>query len=146
MLSANNQEAVEKTDRLRRVEESLAALTAIRGLLEQRLGALEKEVGSLRDRRNELSAEVRLVADRLEGLRRERSSLEKRLTEMQEIAASNEIAETERRFKADNLREMLRNDLNADSDEALAAAEPTLGESVTPVSYTHLTLPTIYSV
>ena len=53
---------------------------------------------------------------------------------MQEIAASNEIAETERRFKADNLREMLRNDLNADSDEALAAAEPTLGESVTPAA------------
>ncbi|MED5293364.1 MAG: chromosome segregation protein SMC, partial [Actinomycetota bacterium] len=134
LLSANDQEATEKTDRLRRVEESLAALAALRDLLEQRLGALEKEVGSLRDRRTELSAEVRLVADRLEGLRGERSSLEKRLTEIQEISASNEIAESERRFKADSLREMLRNDLNADSDEALHAPEPTLGESVTPTA------------
>jgi len=134
LLSANDQEATEKTDRLRRVEESLTALAALRDLLEQRLGALEKEVGSLRDRRTELSAEVRLVADRLEGLRGQRSSLEKRLTEIQEISASNEIAETERRFKADNLREMLRNDLNADSDEALDAPEPALGESVTPAA------------
>lgn len=134
LLSANDQEATEKKDQLGRVEESLTALTALRGLLEQRLGALEKEVGSLRDRRTELSAEVRLVADRLEGLRGERSSLEKRLTEIQETSASNEILETERRFKVDNLREMLRNDLNADADEALDAPEPTLGESVTPAA------------
>jgi len=134
LLEENDQEATGKTDRLRRVEETSAALTVLRGLLEQRLGTLEKEVGSLRERRTELSAEVRIIADRLEVLRRERSSLEKGLADIQEISASNEIAETERRFKVDSLREMLRNELNADSDEALAAPEPTLDESVTPAA------------
>ena len=133
-LQANEEEATGKTDRLKRVGETLAVLTDIRTLLTQRLVALEQEVGALRDRRTELSAEVKMIADRLEVLRRERSALEKRLSELQEVLASNEIAETERRFKVDNLREMLRNELNADSDEALAAPEPQLSDSVTPAA------------
>ena len=133
-LEANEEEATGKTDRLKRVDETLAVLTGIRTLLAQRLVALEQEVGVLRDRRTELSAEVKMIADRLEVLRRERSALEKRLSELQEVLASSEIAETERRFKVDNLREMLRNELNADSDEALAAPEPQLSDSVTPAA------------
>ncbi len=133
-LEANEEQATGKTNQLRRVEETLAVLTDIRTLLAQRLETLEQEVGILRDRRTELSAEVKMIADRLEVLRRERSALEKSLGELQEVLASNEILETERRFKIDNLREMLRNELNADSDEALAAPEPELSDSVTPAA------------
>ena len=106
----------------------------MRVLLAQRLGVLEQEVEMLRERRSELSAEVKMIADRLEVLRQERTSLETRVADLQEVLASNEIAETERRFKVDNLREMLRNELNADSNEALAAPEPQLSDSVTPAA------------
>ena len=133
-LQANEEGADDKTNRLRRVEETSAVLASMRVLLAQRLGVLEQEVEMLRERRSELSAEVKMIADRLEVLRQERTSLETRVADLQEVLASNEIAETERRFKVDNLREMLRNELNADSNEALAAPEPQLSDSVTPAA------------
>ncbi|MEC9473888.1 MAG: chromosome segregation protein SMC [Actinomycetota bacterium] len=133
-LKANDEETKGKSHRLLRIEESLGALAALRDLLQKRFAVLDREVGNLRAKRTELSAEVRSVADRLETLRGERSSMEKKLAETQEIAASNELAETERRFKIDSLREMLRNELNADQEEALATPEPSLEESSTPTS------------
>ena len=72
------------------------------------------------------------IVDRLEALRSERTELEKDLAETQELLGSSELAETERRFKLDSLREMLRNELNAETSEALAAPEPSLEETVTP--------------
>ena len=109
-----------------------SALKLLRDRLEVRLSTLETEVRRLREKREQLSAEVRSVADRLEGLRSRRSELEKGLAELQEQIAANELADTERRFKVDSLTEMLRIELNADSEDALSASEPPLEESVTP--------------
>jgi chromosome segregation protein len=110
------------------------ALAHLKGLLQVRLNSLEQEVGQLRRRRAQISSEVRLVANRLELLRGERTAIEKRSAEVRELAASGEIADTERRFKLDGLREMLRNELAAGPDEAMEAPEPQLDAEDTPAS------------
>jgi chromosome segregation protein len=133
-LKANDEEREGSSDRLNRVGLTLAALAQLRELLQTRSDSLEQEVGRLRERRTQISAEVRLVADRLEILRGERTTIEKRSAEIRELAASGNIAETERRFKLDSLREMLSNELSAGLDEAMAVPEPQLGETDTPAS------------
>lgn len=133
-LKANDEEREGTSGRLNRVGLTLAALAQLRELLQARLDSLEQEVGRLRERRTQISAEVRLVADRLEILRGERTTIEKRSTEIRELVTSGNIAETERRFKLDSLREMLSNELSAGLDEAMAVPEPQLGEADTPAS------------
>jgi|TARA_B100001105_G_scaffold121721_2_gene97598 chromosome segregation protein len=133
-LQANDEERDGSADRLNRVDVTLVALAHLRGLLQVRLNSLEQEVGQLRRRRAQISSEVRLVANRLERLRGERTAIEKRSAEVRELAASGEIADTERRFKLDSLREMLRNELAAGPDEAMAAPEPQLDAEDTPAS------------
>ena len=131
-LRQNVESAAGQSDRLLILDEMKSALKLLRDRLEVRLSTLETEVRRLREKREQLSAEVRSVADRLEGLRSRRSELEKGLAELQEQIAANELADTERRFKVDSLTEMLRIELNADSEDALSASEPPLEESVTP--------------
>ena len=133
-LKANDEEREGTSGRLNRVGLTLAALAQLRELLLARLDSLEQEVGRLRERRTQISAEVRLVADRLEILRGERTTIEKRAAEIRELVTSGNIAETERRFKLDSLREMLSNELSAGLDEAMAVPEPQLGEAETPAS------------
>ena len=133
-LKANDEEREGTSGRLNRVGLTLAALAQLRELLQARLDSLEQEVGRLRERRTQISAQVRLVADRLEILRGERTTIEKRSTEIRELVTSGNIAETERRFKLDSLREMLSNELSAGLDEAMAVPEPQLGEADTPAS------------
>jgi len=133
-LQANDEERDGSADRLNRVGLTLVALAHLKGLLQVRLNSLEQEVGQLRRRRAQISSEVRLVANRLERLRGERTAIEKRSAEVRELAASGEIADTERRFKLDSLREMLRNELAAGPDEAMAAPEPQLDAEDTPAS------------
>jgi chromosome segregation protein len=133
-LEANDEEREGSSGRLNRVGLILAALAQLRELLQARLDSLEQEVGRLREQRTQISAEVRLAADRLELLRGERTAIEKRAAEIRELAASGDITETERRFKLDSLREMLRNELSAGLDEAMAVPEPQVGEADTPAS------------
>jgi len=133
-LKANDEEREGSSDRLNRVGRVLAALVQLRELLHARLDSLEQEVGRLRERRTQISVEVRLVADRLEILRGERMAIEERSADIRELVAAGHIAETERRFKLDSLREMLSNELSAGLDEAMAVPEPQLGEADTPAS------------
>ena len=133
-LHTNDEARDGSVDRIQRVELVAATLARLRALLQARLTALEEEVGQLRQRRSQVSSRIRSVADRLELLRGERATIEKRLTEVRELMATSEIAETERRFKLDSLRETLRNELEADRDEAMTAPEPQLTEADTPAS------------
>ena len=133
-LHTNDEARDGSVDRIQRVELVAATLARLRALLQARLTALEEEVGQLRQRRSQVSSRIRSVADRLELLRGERAAIEKRLTEVRELTATSEIAETERRFKLDSLRETLRNELEADRDEAMTAPEPQLTEADTPAS------------
>ena len=133
-LKANDEEREGSSGRLNRVGLVLAALVQLRELLQARLDSLEQEVGRLRERRTQISVEVRLVADRLESLRGERTAIEKRSADIRELVAAGHIAETERRFKLDSLREMLTNELSAGFEEAMAVPEPQLNEADTPAS------------
>ncbi|MCS5688666.1 MAG: AAA family ATPase, partial [Acidimicrobiales bacterium] len=133
-LQTNDGERAGSSDRLRQAELTVSTLERLRELLQARLNSLEQEVDQLRQRRSQISTEVRSVAERLELLRGERTAVEKRSAEVRELASAGEIADTERRFKLDSLRELLRNELAADPHEAMTAPEPQLNEADTPAS------------
>jgi len=131
-LSRNVAEREAAESRRIELERLLVAVDRLSALVAARAAVVETELGELHERRRRQSEEAREVAARLDGLRKQRSSDERALEEVRELARRAEIDEAEITLRLETAVEAVRRDLDAEPERAIAAECPPLAEGVTP--------------
>lgn len=116
------------------IEAVMGGLARLKEFLADRGAVIEEELVRLRSQRRELSESVRSVTFQLDARRRERTEAEKRLVEVRELTSRVDLDDVERRIKLENLVQLVRTDLSAEPEEAMATVAPPLPEGVTPAA------------
>jgi len=122
------------TSRRERLDATLGALGDLAGCVEARSGQIATELTRLREQRRQRSEATRAVADQLDSFRANRSDTSKRLDEVRELLGRLDVQEAEVKLRLENVVVLLRQELDAEPDAAIAAPLPELAEGVSPAA------------
>ncbi|MCP4434236.1 MAG: chromosome segregation protein SMC [Actinomycetia bacterium] len=128
-LASDAEEAAAKRVLL---EARAAATERLGEFVTVRMRAIESDLEARREERRRQSEAARAATERLESLRSERTDAEAQLAETTAKLQKAEIGDAEVRTRLEAATEMIRNELDAEPDAALAAECPLLEEGVTP--------------
>ncbi len=131
-LEGLSQEADAAAGKREVLEARLAAVDHLHLFLTQRCAAIETHHGEVSRQRREQSEAARGISDRLSGLRGQRNDLSGRLEVLREKLQRAEIENAEVGVRLESATELIRNELDCEPEEALAAPEPETPEGSTP--------------
>ena len=130
-LTDHEEQRVRSAARRDHIEGVLAGLSRLKEFLADQGAVVEEELVRLRAQRREMSESVRSVTFQLDARRRERTEAEKRLAEVRELTSRVDLDDVERRIKLENLVQLVRSELSAEPEEAIATEAPPLADGVT---------------
>jgi chromosome segregation protein len=120
---ASQEEAAGRLDRL---QQTVAVIERLSGLVESRRAELDAVLARLREARRVEAEAARARTERLEGLRRQRNAAERQLGETRERVARVELESTEARVRLEGLTGSIRNDLDCEPEGVRGAPCPPL--------------------
>ncbi len=123
-LEGLSQEADAAEGKREILEARLAAVDHLQDFLKQRCAAIERHHAEVSRQRHEQSEAARGISDRLAGLRGQRNDLSEKLEMLREKLQRAEIENAEIGVRLESATELVRNELDCEPEEALAAPEP----------------------
>ena len=116
------------------LEARLAGVDRLRALVEDRRAVVTVELDRLRDVHKQRSESTRQIADQLDAFRSERTAATKRQDELRELLARQDVQEVELGLRVENLVAVLRQELDADPNQAAMASLPDLENGISPAA------------
>jgi chromosome segregation protein len=127
-----SQEADAAEGRREILEARLESVIHLRSFLAEHAALIESRGAEVARRRKEQSDTARSISDRLSGLRSRRAELSGQLEELREKLQRAEVAHAEIRVRLESATDLVRNELEIEPAEALAATAPEIPEGATP--------------
>lgn len=112
------------TERRRRTEAALMAISSLADLVEAHQAAIEARLTVLHDMRRRQSDEVRGITERLDQARNARHEAEQQLEATRERSRRTEVEEAETRMRIEAATEMIRRELEVEPEVAEQAPAP----------------------